>query len=138
MKKSLAVFLALSMICFCSTLAFAADTSTGGTVTLTDPTGDGPSLSVDIAAGTYMSYTAATTAGGYSGATGQIMSVVTGSSKADKDNALYFGVRSSQDPVDTDDNQVYQISAGGTAVNVAQCTTYGSGNFTAWHIRGGE
>jgi hypothetical protein len=150
MKKTLSIMLALSMICFCSTLAFAATTpSPGGSITLdaSNANCDGPDLDVDISAGCCAAYSAAAGAGGYNGSDGQIMCVITGSSKADPDLALYFGVRSSQDADDDDDNQVYQTTAGNVSggaddpapITPALCDGETDTDINAdWHVRGGS
>ena len=87
-----------------------------------------------------VSYSAAATAGGYGGAAGEIMSCVSVSSKAAKADALYFAVRSSTNPNDTDDNGVYQLAADDIVPTQAKVTAYTIGtNFnTAWNLRGGS
>jgi len=146
MKKTLFVIMALSMLCFCSTQVFAGNDSGTGEITLTNA-GAGPNLNVVISAGTCVAYTSDAAAGGYDGTSddGQVMAVITGSGKADPDLALYFAVRSSQDPNNPDDNQVYQTSADGTVITPDEtdgCESKVTGtdypNDDAWSVRGGS
>jgi hypothetical protein len=137
MKKVLVISLALLMICFCSNAVFAID--------LEDTNGGGPGATgIAVSANSAVSYSGAATAGGYAnGGDGEVMAAVSASLKAAPKEALYFGVRSSMHPDDTDDNGVYQLSAwlydedAPDATKVEAFTT-GTDFNADWALRGGK
>lgn len=125
--------MALCTICLCSSLAFGLD--------LDDTNGGGPGATgIATSVNSFVAYSGAAGAGGYAnGGDGEVMSCVAASSKAAPDDALYFGVRSSMDPLDVDDNGVYQLAADGTAPDQTSVDGHVTTNFnTAWHLRGGS
>ncbi len=142
MKKTLCVLLALGMIFLCSGFAVAGNNQSDqeGMITLTD-SGAGPGIQeVPVSRRSVVAYTGAGNAAAYGGTAGQVMCCIAGHPDANPDDALYFGVRGSQESDQAtypDDNRVYQISAGGTACTVAQCVTYSTTDITGWHERGG-
>ncbi|SDU60587.1 hypothetical protein [Desulfobacula phenolica] len=139
MKK---IFYAICLIALIASPVYAAQSgSSSGSITLDDSVGAGPGITgIAISANSYANYSGAATAGGYAGSAGQIMSACAASLKADKDIALYFAVRSSMDPLDTDDNGVYQKAAAGTAIATGTVDGYLVGtNFSgSWMLRGGS
>ena len=142
MKTILRILLALSLVFFCSSLALAGDNQSNqeGSITLTDPTGGGPGVkSIPVANGSFVAYSADWNAGGFAGNAGQIMACVAAHSKANPDDVLYFAVRGSEDPVDLDDNRVYQLPFFGTVPTMALVAAEVTTDFSGfWHIRGGS
>lgn len=145
MKKILNILLALCLICFCSGLAYAADNESdrAGNINLSDATGLGPGVSgIAVSANGFVAYSAAAGAGGFLGSGGQIMAVISASGKADKREALYFAARASSDPLDNDDNSVYQMTTGDdVAPTLALVQGELAVNFstdTTWFVRGGS
>ncbi|MCD4676219.1 MAG: hypothetical protein K8S18_09540, partial [Desulfobacula sp.] len=123
MKK---IIFAICIIALIASPAFAAEASndtasdTGSGVTeekahsisIFDGTGGGGGvLNIKIANGSTAAYSGADGAGGLASTlgTGQVMCAVAASLRADPDIALYFGVRGSQDPAVSDDNNIYQL-----------------------------
>ncbi|NOX33898.1 MAG: hypothetical protein GXP56_09200 [Deltaproteobacteria bacterium] len=141
MKK---IFYAICLIALIASPLYAAQSgSSSGSITLDDSTGLGPGVSgIAISANSYANYSGAATAGGYAGAAGQIMAACAASRKADKAVAIYVAVRASMDPVDVDDNGVYQRAANGTAISTGTVDGYLTGvafkTATGWLLRGGS
>ena len=133
MKKTLFIMLSIVMACFCSaSLTLAADITLTDTACAVCPGITNISLSNAVK----VSYTGATTAGGYGGVNaGEQWAVTTGSKKAKADMALEFIMRGSEG---VEDNNLYQRINSTITAGLTAPTLDPSAVPDVWRVRGGS
>lgn len=132
MKKIISTISFMGMLVMASTAFAVVSKGVDGNLDISDA-GAGPGIDgIAISGKSFVTYSGLDTAGGYTGCgAGDVMAVVSASSAADPEIALYFAVRDSNTPDCDPDNKVYQKSAEGTAPTADLVTTEVAKDFEA-------